>query len=60
MDFNDAEGLGSSLLQLLHQPDEARRIGQAGRQLASEHFNLQTALRRYEALFERLLNASSR
>ena len=55
--FDDVEALAQAILRLLQSPEERQRIGQAGRRLISQHFNLAETLERYDALFQSLLHS---
>jgi len=52
--FNDEEALTNAILELLNNPLKRRSLGQAGRKVVEERFNLRTSLIQYEQLFERL------
>jgi glycosyltransferase involved in cell wall biosynthesis len=47
----DDAGLAAALLQLLRHPDQARQMGEKGRQRARSHFDLRVMVRRYEDLW---------
>ena len=49
--FEDAEALAAAILQLLNNPDQRRKLAEAGRNVVEERFNLQTSLKQYEQLF---------
>ncbi len=51
----DAAALAAALMQLLTQPELARRLASAGRRHVLEHFTVEQAARRSEALYEQLL-----
>lgn len=51
----DRAALAREALRLLESPELARRLGQAGRERAAQHFGLQAMLDRYEALYNELL-----
>jgi glycosyltransferase involved in cell wall biosynthesis len=54
-EWNDVAGLAAQLDQLIDSPDEARRIGEAGRQRALQHFTADEVVTRYEQLYRQLL-----
>jgi glycosyltransferase involved in cell wall biosynthesis len=53
----DTAALAGAILDLLHDRDRARRLGQAGRRLASERFDERLVFARVEAEYARLLRA---
>ncbi len=52
--FDDPAALAAAILGLLSNPEQSRRLGQAGRKIVEERFNLQTSLKQYEELFQQL------
>ena len=57
--LNEPGVLAEAMLHLLRDPALGQRLGRAGRQLMADQFNLNTALKLYEGLFQRLSSASS-
>ncbi len=53
-EWNDVAGLAAQLDQLIDSPDEARRIGEAGRERARRNFTADQVVSRYEQLYRRL------
>nr|WP_281062883.1 glycosyltransferase family 4 protein [Limnoraphis robusta] len=53
----DAEALAASLLELYHDPERVKFLGQQGRQYAEEFFSFEQALKQYEALFSQVISA---
>lgn len=51
----DSVALADSIARLLDDPEEARRMGEAGRARAQKEFNLQDCVNAYDALYRRLL-----
>ena len=51
----DSHALGQACLQLLGDPQRARAMGGAGRQIAEQRFDIRLQTRRTEALYEELL-----
>jgi sugar transferase (PEP-CTERM/EpsH1 system associated) len=49
------ERLAEALLALIRHPNQARRMGQAGRQRVEEHFDLRRVVGQYEGLYRNLL-----
>lgn len=47
----DPEALAAKILELYHQPDTVKRLGEKGRQYAIENFSLEQALNQYEQVF---------
>jgi len=56
----DASALAAGLVRLLSNPDEARALGEAGRRLVAEHFQISTMVRAHEAAYDRVLSDSRR
>jgi glycosyltransferase involved in cell wall biosynthesis len=56
IEINDEDALVESILTLIHEPDEANRLGKAGRKTVIKRFSLEMAADRYEAFFKKLLN----
>jgi len=52
--FNDDKALTIAILQLLNNPDKRISLGQAGRKLVEERFNIQISSNHFEELFNRL------
>ncbi len=52
---NDAEALARALERLLRDEALRRRMGRAARRVADERFDIAATVRRYEALYVRLL-----
>ncbi len=52
----DAAAFERALVELADHPEEAERMGQAGRDRVFRDFNAETALENYEALYRRMLN----
>ena len=52
--FNDTDALASAILQLLNHPEQRQSLGQAGRKVIEDRFNLATTLKRFDALFQQL------
>jgi glycosyltransferase involved in cell wall biosynthesis len=55
----DSGTLAKAIARILSSPAEARALGEAGRRRVAERFDLQTMVRRHEALYERLGRAST-
>ena len=53
----DVGALASAMLNMLEEPDRAAHMGQQARRRALSHFNLDHMVRRYEALYGKLLSA---
>ena len=51
----DTEALGEALLDLLRDPDRARRLGEAGRNRAASQFNHETMVHRIEDVYHTVL-----
>jgi len=49
--WNDAEGIGGSLVRLLGDPDLRERLGRAARARVLENYSMDKVLERYEQLF---------
>jgi glycosyltransferase involved in cell wall biosynthesis len=47
--------IASSVVSLLKKPDEARKMGQAGRARVEEHFTLPEMVRKIETVYDKLL-----
>lgn len=43
----DSEAIATGVLELLHDSEKARRMGQSGRRLAEKHFSLDACVRRH-------------
>lgn len=54
----DADDLARGILQLLRDPERARRLGRAGRKLMLERFTLSRTLHDLSELYHRLLHSS--
>ena len=52
--FHDTAGLAGALIQLLQEPRQRHRLGDAGRTWLQKHFDLTQALSAYEAMFQEL------
>ena len=52
--------LAEGVLELYHHPDQSTQLGRQGRRYALDHYDVQTALDRYEALFEGLVPTAAR
>lgn len=52
----DRAALAREALRLIENPELARRLGQAGRERAAQHFGLSAMLERYAALYSELLD----
>lgn len=50
----DSAALAAAILSILHDPEGARRMGQAGRRLVLERYSLSTMIDRVETLYQRL------
>ena len=59
VDFNQPQQLSAVLAELLADPDQQRQLGSKARRTVLEHYRLDQAVERYEALFDRLLNQRS-
>ena len=57
--FNDTEALGEAMVQLLLAPELREKLGQGGRTVIVNKFNLKTTLLTYEKLFLRLVSQAS-
>ena len=55
---DDPEALAAAVMELLGDPESARRMGEAGRRHVVEHFSLEPMVRRYEEVYWELLNGS--
>jgi glycosyltransferase involved in cell wall biosynthesis len=51
----DTGALGDALLELLRDPDRARRLGEAGRRRAASQFSHATMVRRIEEIYRDVL-----
>ncbi len=51
----DSAALAGAILRLLRHPEEAARLGEAGRRRVAEHFLISSTVQRYEAVYERLV-----
>ncbi|ERT08822.1 glycosyl transferases group 1 family protein [Lyngbya aestuarii BL J] len=51
----DAEALANSLLELYHDPERVKRLGERGRKYAEEFFSFEQALKQYETLFSEVV-----
>ena len=56
----DSRALAEAMLQLLRHPEEAARLGQAGRRRVAERFPLSAMVRQYQAAYERLMEEKIR
>lgn len=54
----DVGGLASGMLSVLKEPDQAAQMGRQARERALGRFNLDRMVRRYEALYGKLLSAA--
>lgn len=54
----DARALADALVSLLSDPPKARKMGQAGRARARDHFSLDGMVRANVAIYERLLSSA--
>jgi glycogen(starch) synthase len=52
----DVQGLTDAIAFVLRDSDRARRMGEAARQRASEHFTFDRCIAAYEALYRRMAN----
>lgn len=52
---SNPEALSAGILRLLEHPEEARRLGQAGRRLVEERFSAEAMCARYTELYETLV-----
>ena len=52
----DVEALAAAMLEFRRSPESARRMGRAATAWAEEHFELSLMARRYEDLYEQLLD----
>lgn len=55
----DTVALAEAIGHLLHDPDRARRLGQAGRDRVREHFSLRAMIERYVLLYQELMSKSA-
>jgi glycosyltransferase involved in cell wall biosynthesis len=55
---SDAAGCAAAFKRLFADPAFAKRLGEAGRERAREHYRLETAVNRYLALFEQVMQRS--
>ncbi len=53
--FGDYRDLAQKILYLIHNPDSAKNIGQAGRKRIEENFTIQTNVSKIEAIYNELL-----
>jgi colanic acid biosynthesis glycosyl transferase WcaI len=51
----DPDALAQTILELYHNPDKVKMLGEKGRQYAVEHYSFEKALARYEELFAAVL-----
>lgn len=56
----DSRALAEAVLRILDLPDRGRALGRAGRERVLEEFQLDTMVRRYEALYDDLLSTKER
>ena len=56
----DSRALADAVLRVLALPDRGRALGRAGRERVLEEFQLDTMVRRYEALYDDLLSTKER
>ena len=54
--MGDAEAMGAALLQLLEDPEEARRMGQCGQQRVAAQFSIERTARGMEAVYTEMLS----
>jgi len=59
VDFNQPHQLSAALAELLADPEQQRRLGREARRTVEEHYRLDQAVERYEALFNRLVSHRS-
>jgi len=55
---NDPEGLAQGVFRALDSPEYARSLGQRGRQIAREKFDLQDSVRALERVYLSVLEGS--
>lgn len=55
--MGDAEAMASALLQLLEDPEEARRMGERGRERIAAQFSIERTARGMEAVYDDILQA---
>jgi glycosyltransferase involved in cell wall biosynthesis len=60
VDFNQPSQLTTALAQVLNQPALQHQLSQGARHTVEQHYSLDLALQRYNALFGQLLNHTSR
>lgn len=53
--MGDADALAEAAIQLLSNPEEARTMGQAGRQRVLDHFTIQHTVAKVQAVYGKLL-----
>lgn len=51
----DPEALAEALEHMLTHPDEARRMGEAGRRRVEEHFSIESMVTKHIAVYESLV-----
>ena len=56
IEVNDENALVESILKFFHDPDEANRLGNAGRKTVIKRFSLEMAADYHEAFFKKILN----
>ena len=56
IEIHDESALVESILTLIHEPDEAKRLGKAGLETVIKRFSLEMAVDHYEAFFKKILN----
>jgi len=55
--FGDVDAMAKGVDELIESPEQARKIGEAGRKRASTEFTAQKVVPRYEAVYRRVLTA---
>ena len=51
----DADALAGTLLELYHDPERVKKLGERGRKYAEEYFSFEQALKQYETLFSQVV-----
>ena len=54
----DPVALAAAVVELLRVPDKCKRLGEAGRALVEERYDVRWTARRYETLYDELLDAT--
>ena len=52
----DAESLAEAIIRVLRNPEEAARLGERGRELISQEFNVETMVRKIAAVYAEVLS----